>query len=89
MGLMTVNLDCLFGSDAFMDKKFRHFTSLISLQLNYLSLLLIIQDGSVAVEDFFPGFEYSLEVDVFRNTLNNSPALLGISLLIMDVYDHQ
>eukprot|EP00826_Nyctotherus_ovalis_P025419 TRINITY_DN196_c0_g1_i31.p2 TRINITY_DN196_c0_g1~~TRINITY_DN196_c0_g1_i31.p2 ORF type:complete len:119 (+),score=22.36 TRINITY_DN196_c0_g1_i31:30-359(+) len=45
-----------------------------------------IQDGAVAVEDFLPGFENALEVNVLGDALHDCPALLGCSLLVVDVY---
>jgi hypothetical protein len=64
-----------------VSEKGAHVSSLISRQLNDLSVFFVLRDGTITVKSLLEGTGYSLGVEVTREALNDSKALTTTSLL--------
>jgi hypothetical protein len=69
-------------------KKFLHSISLITLKLNHVAGLFIVDDGSVAGKLLFDNLENLLQIELGWNSFDCSQGLATIALLNtnVDVY---
>ena len=82
----TVDLDFFLGSDAFLNEEKRNVLPEVSLQLDNHALLLVFDDGTIAMEHFLEGSEEFFVIQVIGKTLDDSDALTGGTLLVVQIY---
>src|SRR3954469_21324835 len=84
--LETVNLDLLLVDATFLNEKSRNFGTLIALELNNGSQLLILHKGSVASKVLLENLEHALLVKVLGQSLNGGQGLASVALLDTNIY---
>ena len=85
---MTMNFDVVLANyDSLLQQELCHFSSLVSLQLEDGSLLFILVDSAGAMEHLLEDSQHLLLVDVLIQSLDQSQALSGRSLLEVQVHD--
>jgi len=78
---LWVNLETLF----LVDEEFLHNIALITLKLDHVASLVIVDDGAVAGELFLDDLEDLFEVEFGWNTLDSGQGFTTITLLDTDV----
>jgi hypothetical protein len=73
------------GADAFVHKEFGDVLALVTLQLNHLPKLRVVNDGPVAAKIFLECLENSLEAQFRRESLDCRQCLATIALLDSDM----
>jgi len=91
--LEAMDLDGLsidFQSFFLVYKKFFDNVSLVSLKLNHVASLFIVDNGTIASELLLDNLENLLEIELVRNSLNCRQGLTTISLLDtnMDIWGY-
>lgn len=84
-GLETVDLDVLLGNQQLLDQELRHLHSLVSLQLDDLSHLVILDDVTVAGKILLQNLQNLLQVILSGHTLHSGQGLTSVTLLDTDV----
>ena len=80
-----MDLDLLFHGDSLLNKELGNSLSMLSLQLDNLSPLVVTDDGTITVPLFLEVAHQFLEVEVIWETLDNSNALSGCTLLELNM----
>lgn len=79
--LKTVNLNIFLGQLQLGDQEFANLDSLVSLQLNHVTELLIFDNVTITSKVLFQNLQNSLQVKLLRDTLYSSQRLTSITLL--------
>ena len=82
-----MDLDLVFGADAFFNKELENVASVVTLQLDDVSPLLVGKSSSIATPGLFESSEDLFEVKIVGKTLHNSQTLSGGTLLEMQIYN--
>jgi hypothetical protein len=87
-GLKPVDLDVLLLQSmfahlifAFIGKKVHHLSAMVSLKLNHLPHVLILNDGAIACIFLFESFEKSLRTVILWQPLDSRQRLATVALL--------
>ena len=81
-----MNFELLLGCNALLNEEKRDVLSEVTLELDDKALLLILNDGSIAMEHFLEGAEELFVVQVIGQALDDGDALTGGTLLVMEIY---
>lgn len=73
--------DGLFGTNLFLQQKIRHICSLVSLKLNNLPEIAILNHGAVATEASLEAGREFFETQLFGQPLNRRQSFPTVSLL--------
>ena len=76
-----MHLNSILVRNTFLDQEFKDVASVITLQLDDGSPLVVLHSGSVATPGFFEVTDDLLEVKVFWQALNQGETLAGSTLL--------
>ena len=82
-----MDFDLLLGGDALFDEEERDVLSEVSLQLDDHTLLLVLDNGAVAMEHLLEGAKQFLVVQIIGQTLDDGDALTHGTLLVMQIYN--
>ena len=82
-----MHLNRIFSADTLLCQESGRVVSLVSLKLDDLAELVVLNDGAVACELLLEGLDDFLEVDLGVNALHGGQALAAVSLLDADVND--
>jgi len=84
LALESMYLDSRFF-DAILDKKIGNFATLVSLELDDLTHLLVVNEGAIAGEFLLKSFEQFLRIVLFGQALQGGQGLSPIPLLDTNV----
>jgi len=82
---VTVHLDFRFEGDALLNQEFEDVATVVTLQLNDGSPLVVFNSRSIAAPCFLEGTDHFLQVKVIWETLHQRQALSGGTLLEMQM----
>jgi hypothetical protein len=80
-----MNLDSLFLDNLFIDKKLRNFLALVTLELNDIAELGILDNGAVAAKILLEHFENFVEIHLLGNATGSGEGLATVALLNANV----
>lgn len=84
--LETMHHNIIFSDNFLAYKEITDVFTLISLELNYFSVLLVIDNRTVASKALLPRLQNQLKVQIFSQTLNGGNTLASISLLNTNMF---
>lgn len=85
IGSKSVDLDVLLLQGELGGEELHHLDSLVTLQLDNLSKLIVLHNVTVASKILLQNLENSLEIVLIWNSLDGRQGLTAISLLDTDV----
>ena len=82
---VTMDLDVFLARDALFDQEFHNVTPVVTLQLNDGAPFLVLVSGSIAAPGLLKSANHFLEIQVVRQSLDQSVAFTCRALLEVQV----